>query len=243
MLGNRNYLIGYDPGESRNKIRVFKWLVSCAFLLLIFRLGNLQVFRGDELRQRSEDNRIRVQEIKPLRGLIMDAYGEILVDNQPSFDISIIPEIAKDVELVKDKLADLCNWEEGTLLFETASQPSGKLFVPVRVAKNIGRYELAAVATNLLDLPGVVVDVVPVREYTYGKMMAHILGYVGEISAFEMEGDVFASYRAGDIIGKYGIEKYLKGPLRGKSGGQQVEVDAAGKKTGRSGKDQFCSRS
>ncbi len=230
MHGNRNYLIGYDPGESRNKIRVFTWLVSCAFLLLIFRLGNLQVFRGDELRQRSEGNRIRVQEIKPLRGLIMDAYGKILVDNQPSFDISIIPEIARDVESVKDKLANLCDWEKGTILFETASQSSGKLFVPVRVAKNIGRDELAVVETNLLDLPGVVVDVVPVREYTYGKMMAHILGYVGVISAFEMEGDVFASYRADDIIGKYGIEKYLKGPLRGKSGGQQVEVDAAGRR-------------
>ncbi|TFG90244.1 MAG: penicillin-binding protein 2, partial [Syntrophobacterales bacterium] len=159
MFGNRDCLTDYDPGESRNKILVFIWLVSCAFFLLIARLGYLQVFRGDELRQRSENNRIRVQEIKPLRGLIMDTRRNILVDNQPSFDISIIPEIAKDVETVKDKLTNLCDWEKGTLAFEKTSRPSGKRFVPVRVGRNIGRDKLAAVETHSLDLPGVIVDV------------------------------------------------------------------------------------
>ena len=230
MFGNRDCLTDYDPGESRNKIRVVIWLVSCAFFLLIARLWYLQVFRGDELRHRSENNRIRVQEIKPLRGFIVDTHGNILVDNQPSFDISIIPEIAKDVETVKDKLTNLCDWREGTLSFEKASQPSGKPFVPVRVGRNIGRDKLAVVETHSLDLPGVIVDVVPVREYRYEDMMAHILGYVGEISLSELEGGVYAGYRVDDIVGKYGIEKFLDGYLKGKSGGEQVEVNAAGRK-------------
>ncbi|MDO9515861.1 MAG: penicillin-binding protein 2 [Syntrophales bacterium] len=230
MFGNRDCLTDYDPRESRNKIRVFIWLVSCAFLLLVVRLGYLQVFRGDELRQRSEDNRIRVQEVKPLRGLIVDTHGNILVDNQPSFDISIIPEIAKDVEAVKNKLTNLCDWVEGVLSFKKVSQPSGRPFVPVRVGRNIGRNKLAAVETHSLDLPGVIVDVVPVREYLYGDMMAHILGYVGEISLSELGGGVYAGYRADDMVGKYGIEKFLDGYLKGKSGGEQVEVDAAGRR-------------
>ncbi|MBA7565531.1 Peptidoglycan D,D-transpeptidase MrdA [subsurface metagenome] len=230
MFGNRDRLASYDPKKFRKKIRVFTWLVLCAFFLLITRMWYLQIVRGDNLRQRSENNRIRIQEIKPLRGLIVDTRGDILVDNQPSFDISIIPEIAKDMVDVSSRLTNLCNWGADDLSFEKAFLKSGKPFVPVKVARNIGRDKLAAVETNLLDLPGVVVDVVPVREYIYGKMMAHILGYVGEISPFELEGSVFAAYRADDIVGKYGIEKYLDGPLKGKSGGEQVEVDAAGRR-------------
>lgn len=230
MFGNRDRLDNYDPKKFRGKLRAVTWLVLCAFFVLIARMWYLQIVRGDTLRQRSENNRIRIQEIKPLRGLIVDTHGDILVDNQPSFDISIIPEIAKDVVDIEDRLRRLCDWEEGGLSFEKALLKAGKPFVPVKVARNIGRDKLAVVETNSLDLPGVIVDVVPVREYIYGRMMAHILGYVGEISAFELEGSASAAYRADDIVGKYGIEKYLDGPLKGKSGGEQVEVDVAGRR-------------
>ncbi|MBW2599638.1 MAG: penicillin-binding protein 2, partial [Deltaproteobacteria bacterium] len=103
-------------------------------------------------------------------------------------------------------------------------------FDPVRICKNIDRDKLAAVETNSLDLPGVVVDVVPVREYIYGDMMAHVLGYVGNISSSELGRDVYSDYRSDDIVGKYGIEKYLDGYFKGKSGGEQVEVDVAGRR-------------
>ncbi len=230
MFGNRDRLANYDPQKFRKKIRAFTWLVLCAFFLLIARMWYLQIVRGDNLRQRSENNRIRIQEIKSLRGLIVDTRGDILVDNQPSFDISIIPEIAKDMVDVGNRVRNLCDWGEGGLSLEKATLKSGKPFVPVRVARNISRDKLAVVETNSLDLPGVVVDVVPVREYVYGKMTAHILGYVGEISVSELERDAAASYRADDIVGKYGVEKYLNGSLKGKSGGEQVEVDAAGRR-------------
>lgn len=230
MFGNRDRLENYDPQGFRTKIRAFTWLVLGVFFLLLARMWYLQIIRGDILRQRSENNRIRIQEIKPLRGLIVDARGNILVDNQPSFDISIIPEIAKDIVDVGGRLTDLCSWRGDDLSFEKAYSKSGKPFIPVKIARNISRDKLAVVETNSLNLPGVIVDVVPVREYLYGTMMAHILGYVGEISLFELERNAFAAYRADDIIGKYGIEKYLDGALKGKSGGEQVEVDAAGRK-------------
>ncbi|MCK4535329.1 MAG: hypothetical protein KAT81_07310, partial [Syntrophobacterales bacterium] len=206
------------------------WLVSLAFFLLIARLWYLQVVRGDDLRKRSENNRIRIQEIKPLRGLIMDTHGNILVDNQSSFDISIVPEAAKDIEDVMNKLTDLCNLGEDTISCKKPSFKSGRPFVPVRICKNIDRNKLAIVETHSLDLPGVVVDVVPVREYIYGETMAHILGYVGNISSSELGRDVYSGYRSDDIVGKYGIEKYLDGYLKGESGGEQVEVDVAGRR-------------
>jgi penicillin-binding protein 2 len=230
VFGNRDRLESYDPKRFRTKIRIFTWLVLCVFSLLIARTWYLQIVRGDALRQRSENNRIRIQEIKPLRGLIMDTRGDILVDNQPSFDISIIPEITRNIGDINARLTDVCDWGEGSLFFEKTQSVSGKPFVPVKVARNIGRDKLAAVETHSLNLPGVIVEVVPVREYIYGKMMAHILGYVGEISRTELERSAFTAYRADDIVGKYGVEKYLDGALKGKSGGEQVEVDAAGRK-------------
>ncbi|MCK4534133.1 MAG: penicillin-binding protein 2 [Syntrophobacterales bacterium] len=230
MFGSQDRLTNYDPWKFRGKIRVIIWLVFLAFFILIARLWYLQVVKGDNLRQRSENNRIRIQEIKPLRGLIMDTRGNILVDNQSSFDISIIPEAAKNIEDVMSKLAGLCDWGPGAIFYDNASFKSGRPFVPVRIGRNIGRDKLAAVETNSMDLPGVVVDVVPVREYIYGETMAHILGYVGEISASELSRDAYSGYRLDDIVGKYGIEKYLDEYLKGERGGEQTEVDAAGRR-------------
>ena len=230
MSGKQDYLTGYDPGRFRKRIQVTIWLVFLAFLLLIARLWYLQVVMGDALKKRSENNRIHIQEIKPLRGLIMDIHGNILVDNQSSFDISIIPEAAKDVENVMNKLINLCDLGEDAISCKKPSFKSGRPFVPVRICKNIDRNKLAIVETHSLDLPGVVVDVVPVREYIYGETMAHILGYVGNISSSEMGRNIYSGYRSDDIVGKYGVEKYLDGYLKGESGGEQVEVDVAGRR-------------
>jgi len=230
MSGKQKHLTSYNSGKFKRKIQVVIWLVSLAFFLLGSRLWYIQVIRGDELRERSKNNRVRIQEVKPLRGLIRDARGNILVDNQSSFDISIIPEAAKDIQSVLTKLGQLCDLGEDTLSDNTISSQSGRPFVPVRICKNIDRDKLAAVETNSLDLPGVVVDVVPVREYIYGETMAHILGYVGNISNSELVRDRYSGYRSDDIVGKYGIEKSLDGDLRGESGGEQVEVDAAGRR-------------
>ncbi len=230
MFGNRDYLTNYDPKKFRQRLRVFTWCVLCAFFLLIARMWYLQIVKGDVLRQRSESNRIRIQEIKPLRGLIVDSRGDILVNNQSSFDISIIPEIAKNAADVRNRLAGLCDWGDASIFLEEAALKSPRPFVPVKVARNIGRDKLAVVESHTLNLPGVVVDIVPVREYIYGAMDAHLLGYVGEISSSELGRDASAAYRADDVVGKYGIEKYLDDVLKGKSGGEQVEVDAAGRR-------------
>ncbi len=232
MPGNQDNLNGYNPGRFRGRIQIVIWLVFLAFFLLIARLWQLQIVRGDDLRKRSENNRVCIQEIKPLRGLIMDSQRNILVDNQSSFDVSIISEAAKDMGAVAviKKLKQLCDLDEDEISREEASFASGRSFIPVRICKNIDRDKLAVVETNSLDLPGVVVNVVPVREYIYGNMMAHILGYVGSISSSELGRDIYAGYKPYDIVGKYGIEQYLDGYLKGESGREQVEVDVAGRR-------------
>ena len=79
-----------------------------------------------------------------------------------------------------------------------------------RLDRNISREKLALVETYSLELPGVAVDVMPVREYFFGESMAHLIGYTGEVSRADLEKDKDGSYKSGDIIGKYGIERYLE---------------------------------
>jgi len=230
VLGNQNSLNKHEPGNFRKRLDVLVWLVMFAFALLVLRLWYLQVISGETLRQRSENNRIRVQEIKPLRGLILDAKGRILVDNQPSFDVSIVPEATKDIRKVLRKLVELSVHSDTDNYQKAAFLKTDRPFVPVTLERNIGRDKLAIVETNSLNLPGVIIDIVPVRKYIYGPVMAHILGYVGEVSNSELEKESYSQYKSGDIVGKYGIERYLDEYLRGKSGGEQVEVNVDGRK-------------
>lgn len=222
---------GYDLSEFRKRFRIVLWVVSIAVSILIVRMWYLQVIKGDVLRQRSENNRVRLREIKPLRGLIKDCRRNILVNNQASFDVSIIPEDTKDVSGVIKKLGDLytskyLNLSARNILLEEKRR---KPFVPIKLERNISREKLAIVETHSLDLPGVVVDVMPVREYIFGGMMAHILGYLGEITRGKLESDTSGDYKPGDMVGKQGIEKYLDKYLKGESGGEQVEVNVAGR--------------
>jgi penicillin-binding protein 2 len=230
MFGNQSNLNKSKPVKFKERLDTMVWLVVLIFALLVVRLWYLQVINGKNLRQRSENNRIRVQEIKPLRGLILDTKGRILVDNQPSFDLSIIPEAAKDISSVLKKLVEL-NVQNNSEGYQKASfSETGRSFVPVKLERNIERNKLAIVETHSINLPGVVVDIVPVRKYMYGSVMAHILGYVGEISNTELGKESYSKYKSGDIVGKYGIEQHLDEYLRGKSGGEQVEVNVNGRK-------------
>lgn len=231
MKERKSKLTSYDPSEFRQQFSVLIWIVLCVFFFLAAKMWYLQVIKGDELRQRSQNNRIRLQEIEPLRGVILDAHGEILVDNQASFDISIIPEAAKDVQSVIRKLTHEYNVGQVPITDKISSGRYRKrAFVPVKLFRNISRDKLAVIETYSLNLPGIIVDIVPVRKYVLGEMMAHILGYVGEISLDELKYDRYEEYRSGDIVGKLGIEKWMDQYLKGERGGQQIEVNVSGRK-------------
>ena len=218
-----------DPGDFRGRFKIVILVVMVTFMILVGRLWYLQVIKGKVLRNRSENNRIRVREIKPLRGLILDRNGRILVDNQASFDISIIPEETKDMGRVLEALADLKGDRNVSYYKDIVTSEMSRPFVPITLERNVSRHHLAVVETHSLSLPGIVSDVVPVRRYNYGETMAHLMGYVGEVSAGELGKDTFTACGPGDIVGKYGIEKYFDGFLRGESGGKQVEVDVSGR--------------
>src|SRR5207247_1957480 len=102
-------------------------------------------------------------------------------------------------------------------------------FEPVRLRRNVPKEVIAAIEEERMDLPGVLIQVEPVRQYPYGTLAAHVLGYLGEINEQELQGRRSEGYESGDLIGKNGVERTYDRFLRGRSGQIQAEVDAQGR--------------
>ena len=229
MEKRNEQLNGHDSGVFRKRFKIAFAVVSIMMSLLILRMWHLQVIRGDELRQRSENNSVRLRKIKPLRGLVLDTNGQVLVDNQPSFDIIFVPTRTRNTDDVAWKLRNILADRSLSLTSEIPSLGKKRWIPPVKLDKNISVEKLAVIETHTSDLPGVTVEIVPIRKYLSGEMTAHIIGYTGEVSPEDLKKDADSGFSVGDITGKDGLEKYLDQYLKGKSGAEQVEVNVLGK--------------
>ncbi|OQC47239.1 MAG: Penicillin-binding protein 2B [Deltaproteobacteria bacterium ADurb.Bin026] len=185
--------------------------------------------KGNEMRKLSEQNRIRVKKVIAPRGIIYDKKGKILADTRPSFNMYITPEDIKDFNQTVDGLAKLINLDREEILDKLKSSSGFPQSFPVKIKSDITMEEVAKVEVNRVYLPGVSIQIEPKRNYPYGKMMAHMLGYVSEISDEEIKTKEFKSYSPGDFIGRYGLERAYESYLRGIDGEKRVEVDAMGR--------------
>ncbi|MGE5252948.1 MAG: penicillin-binding protein 2 [Planctomycetaceae bacterium] len=205
-------------------------VIIVAFSLIFSRLWYLQVLNGEYFKVLSENNRIRIQEIAAPRGTLFDQNGVPLVDSFPSFDVSLYRQDVPDMEALIPTLSRVLSLDPQRL---TARLEGARGIPPhqaLKIKTDITRKELAAVETRRLDLPGVVVDMVIRRHYPHKNLASHLIGYLGEISAQEMEMDEFANHKLGYLVGKYGIEQKFEFELMGENGGRQIEVNALGQK-------------
>lgn len=203
--------------------------VSLIFALLFLRLFYLQVIKGEAYRFLSEKNAVRLEIIKPSRGLIFDRNKKLLVDNRPSFNLKIVPEDAGDVDQTLKRVSQLINEPFLALSGTIKKADRGALYRPIILKTDITRDQLAILEAHKFDLPGIHVDIEPVRRYIFKKTAAHLLGYLGEINSKELESGKYPDVRLGESIGRYGLEKSFETYLRGRRGGRQVEVDANGR--------------
>jgi len=224
---------GFDSASIdifHRRLRVVTIFVLGVFSILVLRLWSLQLVNGPNYRVQSENNRIHLQDIPPVRGMIFDRHGKLLVDNRPSYDLYIIPEEAGDLERVMDRLSSLIDVDEEQVAKSLSNHQKLPPFKPMLVKENMTRDELAVIETHLFNLNGVSVQIRPRRYYLYRKFASHVLGYLGEVNAKELRRAQFRNVRPGDLVGKYGVEGKWQEYLHGIRGGEQVEVDAAGRK-------------
>jgi len=204
------------------------YFVTAAFVVIFLRLFYLQVIEGEEFSRLSENNCIRLQSVEYPRGLIFDRNGILLVDNRPSFNLSIVLNDARPVDATIEKLSQYINVPAEELASKASGIKGISSYRPILLKQDIGRDALAAVEAHKYDLPGVSVDVQPKRYYPYGKSAAHLIGYLSEINPNELKDEKYIRNKQGDFIGKFGIEKSFENYLMGKRGGRQVEVNVSG---------------
>ena len=203
--------------------------VLVAFAVLLLRLLYLQIVMGEDYLTLSLNNRIRLQSIDPPRGLIYDRKSQVLVENRPSFDVTITLKDAHPIEKTINKLAGYLDVSSQELLQKLSSSKGISAYKPIQLQQDIGRNALASIEANKYDLPGIAINVKLLRHYLNVTDAAHLIGYLSEINSAELAGGKYPGRRRGDFIGKFGAEKAFEKYLRGKRGGRQVEVNANGR--------------
>lgn len=211
---------------SQQRIRLGSGLMFILFLLLCLRLWQLQVLDGDRYKRLSEENRLRVVRTAAPRGIIYDRNGVPLVENIPTFSAFIVPDNPKDVEM--GKLSALLGLRKEDLE-EKLSRKDVSPFVPIKLKQGLTFQEVARIEASRSAFPGLFVETEVGRHYTYGKVGAHVVGYLGKPTPNQM-GNGGAKSVAPDLpLGQWGVEALLDGRLRGSPGERLIEVDARGR--------------
>lgn len=217
--------------------RIFTFRAILAMLLIIVmaavlvsRVYYLQVVDYDHYTTLSDKNRMQLQSVAPTRGLIYDRNGVLLADNQPVFSVSIVKERVDDLEQTIAKIGSIIELtDEQIKNFDKRLSNRRKPYEPVPLKSKLTEREIARLSVQRHLLPGVEVEAELVRNYPYGELMAHMLGYVGRINIKELKRVDATNYSATNYIGKLGIEKFYEDVLHGKVGHQTVETNARGR--------------
>ncbi len=210
------------------RIGIISLIALFVFSALGFRLWQLQIVEGDRFRTLSEKNRIRLNRLPSIRGLMLDRTGRVVAGNHPSFDVILVPEDVQNRLTTLHTLVAYLPEAAGFLEGKAPRNPRRPAYEGISVARDISWDTLAAIEAHQLDLPGVTVEASLKRFYAAGNLAAHLVGYIGEVNQNEIAEN--KRYRQGDLVGKVGLEKAWEEHLRGYNGGQQIEVDATGRK-------------
>jgi penicillin-binding protein 2 len=216
-----------DPG--RKRILAMSGIAAAALLAIVCQLWYLQVLEGGRFQEASEKNRVRIRPVVAPRGILFDRHGLPLVDNRPAFTLSLIPReldrdpVRRDATLGRLSALLQIPFQE---LRDAVARVSADSFLPVRVRRGLSMEDMAKVEEWKLELPGVIVEVEPQRVYPTSRFAAHLLGYVREASDEQLRS---GRHRRGDMVGQSGLERLLDEHLRGRDGGERIEVDALGR--------------
>lgn len=227
-------LLSYQK-NTRTVGRGFQSLFLILFTLLMIsgigaRLAYLQIIEGPKLRQRAESNRIRMIPKQPERGNIFDRNGKLLATTRYPHSVHLWPmaHTKPSWSVVGPRLSQILDipQEEMEEKLEKAGANSSSL---IRIARDLNEAQVTALKEYENELPNVEINTEAVRYYPDGRQLAHILGYTRELTAEQLKKKRSEGYRLGDVIGQMGVEKAYEKTLRGEWGGQQVEVDGAGR--------------
>ncbi|MGE5247214.1 MAG: penicillin-binding protein 2 [Verrucomicrobiota bacterium] len=219
-----------DP-DIRRRAHVLFYAALAGFLLLAGRLYWLQVVNHEYYQTLSENNRLRLRTVRAPRGPIFDRNGKPIAETQGSFDLVCSPVDVSDPSGEVRFLSQIVEFDadEDEILEKIRKARNTNPYSSITVARDLRFEQVSALEFNREALPGFSIMVEAKRSYPLGAAFAHVVGYVGEASQDELDRSDDERLSAGDIVGKYGLERALDDELRGINGGRKVEVDAAGR--------------
>lgn len=225
------------PEEDRSLAKRLMFLFFIVFLIfsaLVVRLAYIQLVRGEEYLTMLENNQLKQLPITAPRGRILDANGVVLVDNKTVFTVTFQPldDEEQDVDRIAQILADLVQDDESLRmskeeileLMDVGAKRSS-LYIPRRIMSNITPEMVAYIEEHRAELPGVEVVTEPMRDYKFGKLLAHVIGYTRPVPAEQKERYLARGYRVDDRVGYDGLEAQYEFQLKGKDGYKEVVVN------------------
>jgi penicillin-binding protein 2 len=225
-------MFGRDEKVSQIRLTAVQYGILVLFFVLAYGFWRLQVSRNDYYDAIAQQNRIRQVPILAPRGKVLDREGRVIVDNYPSFSALLLRDQVKDLDKDVEKIAEGLHLDPEELrqrIKRMAGKPS---YQPIFLKYDITPDELAFIESHRVEFPQLDTITVHRRLYPKGGFMAHLIGYVGEVSENMLNQPAYELYDPGDIVGQSGVEKFYNDILMGKNGSRRVLVNSKGKEVG-----------
>lgn len=214
-----------DERNQAGRLHVMLVICLALFTVLIGRMVYLQLWRGDYYAKQSDGNRLRQSKISAPRGLIYDSEGKVLVNNLPGYAV-VLQKQSKYKEETLQRLSTLLDMPVEDI--KKKIEASANYYEPIMLKNNLDIQLVTRIEEQRRYMPEVMLTVQTIRNYPYHELAVHALGYVGEVSEYEMERNLFKDVTQGSIVGKEGLEKSYDKYLRGTDGAFMEEVDVGG---------------
>jgi penicillin-binding protein 2 len=222
-----------DPARERELFarRLFVGTLVTLLLTVVLSLRyfDLQISRHEDFATQSNNNRVLVRPLPPSRGLIYDRKGELIADNRPSYNLTIVPERSQNVEHLLSELGKLINISKRDIDRFNKNLRRRRPYEQTTLHVNLSESERAILAVNGHRLNGAETSARLIRHYPHKNLFAHAVGYVGRINDRETQTIEAVKYSGTDSIGKIGLEKFYEAQLLGTVGSEQVETNARGR--------------
>lgn len=221
-------MTGFDSYRVGERARVARWIISAAFLLLLGAFFRTQIIQHEKFQLKAETNRLRPIPLTAPRGAIYDYHGAIIAENVPGYSVKLLASSADSLRAVLARVREVVPLDSGNVSevlrrFQTAR------YQPVVVFGDASFETVSRLEEHRVALPGLVIQAEPKRLYPAGKAVAHLVGYVGEVTDADLESDRYEGLSPGDIVGKAGLEQAYDDTLRGTEGVRYIEVNARGR--------------
>ncbi|HEX4155426.1 MAG TPA: penicillin-binding protein 2 [Acidobacteriaceae bacterium] len=237
MLNDDNANLGRREKLSQTKLSAAQYIVTLVLLVLGAGLWRLQVLGASNYRVLAEQNRIRKVPVLAPRGRIFDREGRIIVDNYPSVSCFLIREGQKNLDADLPLIASGLHMPVEQIQAAIRRFQSAPKYQPIPLKQDITPDEQAFIAAHRDDLPELETLDEQRRLYPPDGFMAHVIGYVGEVSEADLNQTQYAFYSPGDVVGKSGLEETYDQILRGQDGSRDVIVNSHGKEVGVMGEE------